>query len=121
MSKFQQYTAGFIIGSLAGGIIALLSTPISGKELRARCVDLKNRLLRSSREWKNDLTSFKNNIDLLQLESKKAMKTVGHDIKDAIYNWKEETDPVLRALKSDIEALREKAERVAKELNSSGG
>lgn len=121
MSKLQQYTAGFLIGSLAGGIIALLSTPMSGKELRARCVDLKNRIKQSSREWKSDFSSFKNNIDLLQIESKKAMKTVGHDIKDAIYNWKEETDPILRSLKSDIEALKEKAERVAKELNSSGG
>jgi len=121
MSKFQQYTAGFLIGSIAGGIIALLSTPFSGKELRARCIDLKNRLKHSSREWKNDLASFKNNIDLLQYESKKAMKTVGHDIKDAIHNWKEETDPILQALKSDIEALKEKAERLAKELHTSGG
>lgn len=121
MSKFQQYTAGFLIGSIAGGIIALLSTPFSGKELRARCVDLKKRLMRSSRDWKNDLISFKNNIDLLQYESKKAMKTVGHDMKGAIHNWKEETDPILRALKSDIEALKEKAERIAKELNTSEG
>lgn len=121
MSKFQQYTAGFVIGSIAGGIIVLLSTPLSGKELRARCVEVKNRLMRSSREWKNDLTSFKNNIDLLQYESKKVMKTVGHDIKDAIHNWKEETDPILRSLKSDIDALKEKAERLANELNKSGG
>lgn len=117
MSKFHQYAAGFLIGTLAGSLIVLFSTPQSGKELRLRCKKMKNKLKRSSHQLKRDIASFKHNFQQLQIESKKAIKTVGHDIKDSFHNWKEETDPILRKLKSDIDALKAKAEQTAKELN----
>ncbi|MFA8439101.1 YtxH domain-containing protein [Pueribacillus sp. YX66] len=117
MSKFQQYTAGFLVGSLAGSLIVLFSTPRSGKELRARFTTAKNKLKNTSNQLKSDVSSLKNNIVQLQTESTKALKTVGNDLKDAITNWKEETNPVIQSLKTDIEALKEKAEQTAKELN----
>lgn len=117
MSKFQQYTTGFLIGSLAGGLIVLFSTPQSGKEFRARLTRAKNKLKKTSNELKSDVTALKNNIIQLQTDSKKVLKNVGDDLKDVITTWKEESDPVIHSLKHDIEALKEKAEQAAKELN----
>ncbi len=119
MTKFQQYTAGFLIGTLAGGLVVLFSTPQSGKELRRRLIDMKNKFKQTSSQLKDDVASLKHNIIQLQTESKKALQTVGGDLKDAITNWKEVNDPVIRSLKTDIEALKEKAEKAAKEMNRS--
>lgn len=117
MSKFQQYTAGFLTGALAGGLIILFSTPQSGKDLRSRFTSARNKIKSSSLQFKQDFSSLKNNIIQLQSESKKALKTVGTDLKDAISQWKEESDPVIHSLRTDIEALKEKAELAAKEMN----
>ncbi len=116
MGKFRTCVTGFFVGSLAAGLTVLLTTPRSGRELRYQINTTGENLKKTSKQIKSDISQLKNNFIELQSRSKHTLKSVGSDLKEAITNWKEDTNPVIQSLKADIEALKEKAEQAAKEM-----
>lgn len=119
MSKLQSYVTGFFVGTLAGGLVVMLSAPKSGKELRNDFSNAKIRLKTTSNQLKRESIELKNNVIQLSAEGKKTFKNVGIELKNTVNNWKEEVNPTINNLKKDIEALKTKAEQAAIELKRS--
>ncbi|MFS0671929.1 YtxH domain-containing protein [Ornithinibacillus sp. 179-J 7C1 HS] len=124
MAKGKSLMLGLMVGSVVGAAATLLSTPTSGKELRAKVKD-------QSIEWKEILENLK--LDGLRLKDQIAatskegvslIKDLTQEMKSSIVEWKASVEPhqknihqYLEQIESSLKDLEEKVSASKKEEN----
>lgn len=124
MSQNTKSVKGFFIGLLAGGavgtVVALLTTPKSGKNLRK---EIKQKSDEYIDEVDNYLTETKRNAGRVMNESRRKLASILHDLKskpEAIYR---DTEKVFNDVKGKTKAVfdsgKERVEKETERLTSS--
>lgn len=101
----KSFLSGFLIGGLAAGVTALLTTPMSGKEMRKSCNDTSQAFLSHIQELKIDLVAIKDSVKTATVEGKDVISVFLEDLKQSIETWKEETKPHQEQLQADLKEM----------------
>lgn len=93
MSRGKSLIVGFLVGSTAGAIATLLSTPTSGKELRGKVKE-------QSLEWKTladnlikDGIRLKDQIAETSKEGAALISNLTEEMKQSVQEWKVAVEP----------------------------
>jgi gas vesicle protein len=101
----KALTYGFILGSAAGAITALINAPSSGKVLRGQLRETTNDWSKNITEIKESLISLKNSVSKLSSEGKDIALELIYDIKTSVNQWQKETEPNKQALFDEMKAI----------------
>ncbi|MFE8700232.1 YtxH domain-containing protein [Cytobacillus sp. FJAT-54145] len=116
--KLRSLFLGFVVGGVAAGIATLLSAPTSGKEAR------KN-IMENSLEWKSQLADL--NSTVLQLketvlsaskEGKESLLTFVQDLKLLISDWKQDIQPHQIRLKEELDSIQSAVSELETQLKT---
>src|SRR5690625_1571171 len=115
MSRGKSLVLGFLVGGTISATAALLSTPISGRDLRGRIKE-------QSIEWKETLDDLlqdglrlKNQIAETSLEGVALVNELTQEMKESVEEWKETVEPhqeniheYLEQIETSLKALEDK-------------
>ena len=112
----KSFLSGFLIGGLAAGITTLLTTPMSGKEIRKSCNDTSKAFLSHIQELKLDLLDIKDSVKTATVEGKSVLGFVIEDLKKSINTWKEEIKPHQELLQVELKEMETTIKELEKDL-----
>lgn len=108
--KLKSLISGVVVGSILGGLSALLLTPANGREVRD-CVMNKCKEARDSlQSITNDAKLLSNQIRLTAKTGTTAAKVISEEVKQSVNEWREDIEPHLRQLQEDIDKLQQLAQ-----------
>jgi len=114
----KSFLSGFIVGGLAAGITALLTTPVSGKELRKSCNDTTKAFLSHLEDLQTDLLDIKESVKTATVEGKTVLSAVLEDLKKSIETWKEEIKPHQENLQREMKEMETTIKELEQELDT---
>lgn len=117
MAKNTSFFTGLIVGGIVGGIATLLTTPSSGKELRANLQANRKRLDTTLQQLKNESIILKNQMKEAAIEGTQVVKEVSADIKNAINQFKQEIEPHKIELQKEIDEVEKKIKQLEQTLH----
>lgn len=78
--EFSAFLAGFVIGGLVGGAVALILAPRSGAEIRSQLMERGDELRHRAQEYSGDyFTQTRNRVDELTNEARERVRIVLDD------------------------------------------
>lgn len=119
VSKFRSYVTGFIAGGLVGGLITLLYTPKSGKELRHDFAKAKKHVNSTLKQLQSESLELKDHFIQLKQHGTETIKNVAKELHGTVDSWKNDIEPHLKSLQHEVNELKEKAERAVRERDTS--
>ncbi|CAM4061937.1 YtxH domain-containing protein [Lederbergia lenta] len=103
--KAKALAYGLLIGGAVGAATALLSAPLSGKELRNQIKDSKDNWIRMAYDLKEDVLDIKDSVTKLSDESKVIIKELASDVKIAVNEWQNDIEPNKNALQKEMQEI----------------
>lgn len=108
---------GFLFGSIAGAITALLAAPTSGKELRVQLKETADDWASNLQDIRLNLTRLKNSFSKLSGEGKEIAIDIIHDIKTSINEWQKEIEPTKQSLFNELKEIQKTIEELEIKTN----
>lgn len=109
---------GLLIGGVAGGVASLLTSPSSGKEIRAQIKDKKDDWTEVIEEMKGHIGELKESIGTLSQEGKETVLQLSKDLQTSFKQWQASTEPNNRRLQEEIQTIQRTIEELEKSINS---
>lgn len=100
-------TYGFIIGGAVGAATALLSAPLSGKELRSQVKETRDDWLRIANEFKENAAELKESVSSLTKDGKEIIQDLATDMKTAVAEWQQDIEPTKEAMQNEIKNIQQ--------------
>ncbi|WP_044893214.1 YtxH domain-containing protein [Bacillus alveayuensis] len=116
MSRSKSFLLGMVVGGAISGVVSLLSTPSSGKELRNRLNENYKKINDLLTELKNEGSSLKEQITNCAKESIHVVKEVSSDLNQSILAWKKEIEPHKQEIKRELHEIEEKIKELENSL-----
>lgn len=110
--KAKSLFYGIVIGSISAGIATILSAPSSGKETRLKLKRNQEEIMSQIHEIKLDLVNIKNSFTTLSKEGKNSILTFIEEVKVLIEAWKIEVKPHQEQLEKEIQIIQEKLQEL---------
>ncbi|GER65806.1 hypothetical protein BpJC7_24350 [Weizmannia acidilactici] len=107
---------GLLVGGTAGAVSVLLTTPASGKKIRAALINNSGAFIESAKKIALNVKELKDSIQELSTEGKKAVAEVMDDIKQFIKEWQRSIEPNKDALQNEIKEIQKTIENLEKQL-----
>ena len=114
----KSFLSGFLVGGIAAGITTLLTTPVSGSEVRKSCNDTTKAFISHIQELKTDLQDIKESIKTATVEGKSVLGFVIEDLKTSINTWKAEIKPHQELLQKEINEMETTIKELEKDLDT---
>ncbi|MBS4204179.1 YtxH domain-containing protein [Lederbergia citrea] len=96
---------GILIGGVVGAATALLTAPLSGKELRNQVKDAKGEWIRIAQDIKEDAMEIKDSVTKLSIEGKEIIKELASDVKLAVEEWQRDIEPNKDAMREEMREI----------------
>ncbi|MGM0863995.1 MAG: YtxH domain-containing protein [Bacillota bacterium] len=109
---------GLLIGGVVGGVASLLTSPSSGKEIRAQIKDKKDDWTGVIDEMKVNIGELKESIGTLSQEGKETVMQLSKDLQASFKQWQALTEPNNRRLQEEIQSIQRTIEDLEKSINS---
>jgi gas vesicle protein len=109
---------GLLIGGVVGGVASLLTSPSSGKEIRAQIKDKKDDWTGVIDEMKVHIGELKDSIGTLSQEGKETVLQLSKDLQASFKQWQASTEPNNRRLQEEIQSIQRTIEDLEKSINS---
>ncbi|WP_044337787.1 YtxH domain-containing protein [Rossellomorea aquimaris] len=109
---------GLLIGGVVGGVASLLTSPSSGKEIRAQIKDKKDDWSEIIDEMKVHIGELKESIGTLSQEGKETVLQLSKDLQASFKQWQASTEPNNRRLQEEIQSIQRTIEDLEKSINS---
>ncbi|NMH69564.1 YtxH domain-containing protein [Bacillus sp. RO3] len=109
---------GLFIGGVVGGVTSLLTSPSSGKEVRAQIKDKKDEWAGMIDEVKVHISDLKESIGTLSQEGKDTVLQLSADLKASFQQWQASTEPNNKRLQDEIRSIQHTIEELEKSINS---
>lgn len=110
---------GLLIGGVVGGVASLLTSPSSGKEIRAQIKDKKDDWTGVIEEMKVHISELKESIGTLSQEGKETVLQLSKDLQASFKQWQASTEPNNQRLQEEIQSIQKTIEELEKSINSS--
>ncbi|HHY21991.1 MAG TPA: hypothetical protein GX525_08975 [Bacilli bacterium] len=108
--KLKSLVSGVVIGSILGGLSALLLTPANGREVRGCIIQKYKEAKHSLQSVSNDAKLLTNQARLTLETGTTAAKAISKEVKQSVNDWREDIEPHLRQLQEDIDKLQQLAQ-----------
>ncbi|MCA0149077.1 YtxH domain-containing protein [Rossellomorea vietnamensis] len=109
---------GLLIGGVVGGVASLLTSPSSGKEIRAQIKDKKDDWTVVIEEMKGHIGELKESIATLSQEGKETVLQLSKDLQASFKQWQASTEPNNQRLQEEIQSIQRTIEELEKSINS---
>ncbi|MBN8192560.1 YtxH domain-containing protein [Bacillus sp. NTK074B] len=109
---------GLLIGGVVGGVASLLTSPSSGKEIRAQIKDKKDDWTGVIEEMKVHISELKESIGTLSQEGKETVLQLSKDLQASFKQWQASTEPNNQRLQEEIQSIQRTIEELEKSINS---
>ncbi|MFI8576515.1 YtxH domain-containing protein [Rossellomorea aquimaris] len=109
---------GLLIGGVVGGVASLLTSPSSGKDIRAQIKDKKDDWTGVIEEMKVNIGELKDSIGTLSQEGKETVMQLSKDLQASFKQWQASTEPNNRRLQEEIQSIQRTIEDLEKSINS---
>ncbi|MGG3914759.1 YtxH domain-containing protein [Rossellomorea vietnamensis] len=109
---------GLLIGGVVGGVASLLTSPSSGKEIRAQIKDKKDDWTVVIEEMKGHIGELKESIGTLSQEGKETVLQLSKDLQASFKQWQASTEPNNQRLQEEIHSIQRTIEELEKSINS---
>ncbi|CAN7474067.1 YtxH domain-containing protein [Rossellomorea sp. LjRoot5] len=109
---------GLLIGGVVGGVASLLTSPSSGKEIRAQIKDKKDDWTVVIEEMKGHIGELKESIGTLSQEGKETVLQLSKDLQASFKQWQASTEPNNQRLQEEIQSIQRTIEALEKSINS---
>ncbi|MGM0753349.1 MAG: YtxH domain-containing protein [Bacillota bacterium] len=109
---------GLLIGGVVGGVASLLTSPSSGKEIRAQIKDKKDDWSEIIDEMKVHIGELKESIGTLSQEGKETVLQLSKDLQASFKQWQASTEPNNRRLQEEIQSIQRTIEDLEKSINT---
>jgi gas vesicle protein len=109
---------GLLIGGVVGGVASLLTSPSSGKEIRAQIKDKKDDWTMVIEEMKGHIGELKESIGTLSQEGKETVLQLSKDLQASFKQWQASTEPNNQRLQEEIQSIQRTIEELEKSINS---
>ncbi|MFC7784840.1 MULTISPECIES: YtxH domain-containing protein [unclassified Rossellomorea] len=109
---------GLLIGGVVGGVASLLTSPSSGKEIRAQIKDKKDDWTGVIEEMKLHIGELKESIGTLSQEGKETVLQLSKDLQASFKQWQASTEPNNRRLQEEIQSIQRTIEDLERSINS---
>ncbi len=109
---------GLLIGGVVGGVASLLSSPSSGKEIRAQIKEKKDDWTEVIEEMKGHISELKESIGTLSGEGKETVLQLSKDLQASFKQWQASTEPNNQRLQEEIQSIQRTIEDLEKSINS---
>ncbi|OXS55175.1 MULTISPECIES: YtxH domain-containing protein [Rossellomorea] len=109
---------GLLIGGVVGGVASLLTSPSSGKEIRAQIKDKKDDWTVVIEEMKGHIGELKESIGTLSQEGKETVLQLSKDLQASFKQWQASTEPNNQRLQEEIQSIQRTIEELEKSINS---
>ncbi|GAY77372.1 YtxH domain-containing protein [Sporolactobacillus inulinus] len=116
MGKFFSYTIGAVVGGIIGGTVVLLTTPKRGEEIRSDLKDRAASIQQPLKDAANNLTAVKDRVMALKDDSVPVLKSAVTDIGNLLQEWKEDVQPYLTKIKSNVVQLESAKDKLSNKL-----
>lgn len=114
----KSLTYGLLIGGVVGGVASLLTSPSSGKEIRAQIKDKKDDWTVVIEEMKGHIGELKESIGTLSQEGKETVLQLSKDLQASFKQWQASTEPNNQRLQEEIQSIQRTIEELEKSINS---
>ncbi|PFG07177.1 YtxH domain-containing protein [Bacillus sp. es.034] len=114
----KSLTYGLLIGGVVGGVASLLTSPLSGKEIRAQIKDKKDDWTVVIEEMKGHIGELKESIGTLSQEGKETVLQLSKDLQASFKQWQASTEPNNQRLQEEIQSIQRTIEELEKSINS---
>lgn len=115
--KVQTFFTGLVVGVTAGMVVAIMTAPQAGKQLRAN-------IARNTSIWKDQLVDVKNetnnvkqSITSFSIEAKNNIPQIINELKETITTFKTEIEPDALKLKQEIDVLQNSISEIEKNFS----
>ncbi|MCC5802954.1 YtxH domain-containing protein [Rossellomorea vietnamensis] len=109
---------GLLIGGVVGGVASLLTSPSSGKEIRAQIKDKKDDWTVVIEDMKGHIGELKESIGTLSQEGKETVLQLSKDLQASFKQWQASTEPNNQRLQEEIQSIQRTIEELEKSINS---
>ncbi|MBW3110603.1 MULTISPECIES: YtxH domain-containing protein [Bacillaceae] len=109
---------GLLIGGVVGGVASLLTSPSSGKEIRAQIKDKKDDWTGVIEEMKVHISELKESIGTLSQEGKETVLQLSKDLQASFKQWQASTEPNNQRLQEEIQSIQKTIEELENSINS---
>ncbi|BCB02931.1 YtxH domain-containing protein [Bacillus sp. KH172YL63] len=109
---------GLLIGGVVGGLASLLTSPSSGKEIRAQIKEKKDDWNEVIEEMKMHIGELKESIGTLSQEGKETVLQLSKDLQASFKQWQASTEPNNQRLQEEIQSIQRTIEDLEKSINS---
>ncbi|MCR8849610.1 YtxH domain-containing protein [Rossellomorea sp. SC111] len=116
--KKKSLAYGLLIGGVVGGVASLLTSPSSGKEIRAQIKDKKDDWTAVIEEMKGHIGELKESIGTLSQEGKETVLQLSKDLQASFKQWQASTEPNNQRLQEEIQSIQRTIEELEKSINS---
>ncbi|WP_186579156.1 YtxH domain-containing protein [Aquibacillus kalidii] len=111
-----------LLGILAGGVVSaavtLLSTPVSGKELRNDAKEKGEKVVESVNKLKSDGFNLKEQIAQTSKEGAALIKDLSVDVKESIETWKKTVEPHQRNIQKYLSQIEQSLKELEEKTNN---
>ena len=115
--KVQTFFTGLAVGVAAGMVVAIMTAPQAGKQLRSN-------IARNTSVWKEQLVDIKNetnnvkqSITSFSIEAKNNIPQITNELKETITTFKTEIEPDASKLKQEIDVLQNSISEIEKNFS----
>lgn len=115
--KVQTFFTGLVVGVTAGMVVAIMTAPQAGKQLRAN-------IARNTSIWKDQLVDVKNetnnvkqSITSFSIEAKNNIPQIINELKETITTFKTKIEPDALKLKQEIDVLQNSISEIEKNFS----
>ncbi|HEY4553438.1 MAG TPA: YtxH domain-containing protein [Bacillaceae bacterium] len=112
----KALTCGILIGGVVGAAAALLSAPLSGKELRNQVKNSKGEWIKIANDLKENAIEIKDSVSKLSQEGKTIFQELAGDVKTAVQEWQQEIQPNKEAMQEEMEEIQNTIARLEQKL-----
>lgn len=119
MSKGKFMVIGFFVGGTISAATALLTTPVSGREVRIKLKSQGTELASIVEDLVEDGMRLKNQIAKTSKEGVTVITELTEDIKVAVEEWKESISPNQKNIEKYLEQIEASIKELEEKVSSS--
>lgn len=112
----KMLTYGLVVGGVVGAATALLSAPLSGKDLRKQVKEAKNEWIRIANEFKVNAAEMKDSVTKLSKEGTAIIKELATDVKSVVEEWQQDIEPTKESMQQEIKNIQQTIADLEKKL-----
>lgn len=116
----KGFILGVLVGGVAGACAALLTTPVSGENLRGQIKDSTNDWMKMANDIKGDAIELKESVSNLTKEGKEIFTELATDVKVAVQEWQQDISSNRENLQKEMQEIQDTIAKLEQQFKTKG-